>query len=131
MMLKKAISVKLFTIILVLIFLIVISGLTGYYIGKNSSAKNSDSSSFYATILDVDANSFHVKGLDINDINARNEFVFKVSNETQLLWRGTVMDMSEFKSGQTVAITYTGEVLEIYPAQIEGVIKIQLLDDEK
>jgi len=128
MMLKKAISVKLFTIILVLIFLIVISGFTGYYIGKNSSVNNSDSSSFYATILDVDANSFHVEGLDIN---ARNEFVFKVSNETQLLWRGTVMDMSEFKSGQTVAITYTGEVLEIYPAQIEGVIKIQLLDDDK
>ena len=130
-MLKKAMSVKLSTIILILIFAIVISGTTGYYNGKNTSADNLDSSTFYATILTADANSFHVDGLDINDINTRNEFILVVSSETQLLWRDTEMDMSEFKSGQTVAITYSGEIAEIYPAQIEGVIKIQLLDDKK
>jgi len=129
--LKKTMLVKLSIIVLLLIFVTVISGFTGYYIGKNSSVNNSDLLTFYATVINVDTNYFHVDGLDINDINTRNEFVFTINNETQLSWRGTVMDLTEFKHGQTIAITYTGEVLETYPGKIVEVVRIQLLDDEK
>jgi len=135
-MLKKTMSVKLYIIILVLIFVMVISGVIGYCNGENSSANKSSVEyselvTFYATIIDVDENYFHVAGLDINDINSRGEFTFMVNDETPLLWRGTDMDLSEFKAGQTIAITYTGDVLETAPAQILEVLKIGLLDDEK
>ena len=72
-----------------------------------------------------------MQGLEVNDINFRGEFTFSVTEETALLWRGTAMKLSEFDIGDSVSITFTGAVLESYPAVIQEVTRVQLLDDEK
>ena len=37
----------------------------------------------------------------------------------------------ELEPGDTISVTYTGAVLESYPAQLQDVVRVQLLDDEK
>ena len=86
---------------------------------------------FYAEITDLNGDQFAVQGLEVNDINFRGEFTFSVTEETALLWRGTAMELSEFDIGDSVSITFTGAVLESYPAVIQEVTRVQLLDDEK
>ena len=87
---------------------------------------------FYAKITDVDDTYFSVEGLSVNDINFRGEFNFNIAGEeTKLEWRYTPMEISEFDIGDTIAITYSGLIQESYPAYIENVVKIKLLDDEK
>ena len=34
-------------------------------------------------------------------------------------------------TGDTISVTYTGGIRESYPAGIDGVVRVQLLDDEK
>ena len=71
-----------------------------------------------------------IEGLETNDINHRGEFDFSIDNDTELLWNNTKIEVSDLKEGQDVSITSTGEVLEIYPAQLTKVTKIIVLEDE-
>lgn len=85
---------------------------------------------FYAVIKENNDGHMLVEGLDVNDINFRGEFTFTVLPETELTWRYTPVSLSDFDPGDTVSVTFTGEIMESYPAQIADVVKIQLLDDE-
>lgn len=130
--------------IILIIFVVVIALVLGYFIGyKNAydkiENKNQDQNinliidqkTFYAEITEITDNILYVRGLDVNDINYRGEFTFSIIEETELLWRGTKIELSELDVGDNIAITFEGEILESYPAQIKEVVKIQLLDDEK
>ena len=78
--------------------------------------------------------SFHinVKGLEINDINYRGNFTFKVDNSMDMTWRGEKIKVSDFKVGNNIAITFTDEMLtSISPTPLTEVVKIQILDDER
>lgn len=88
---------------------------------------------FYAKILEIDGNYFHVEGLEINDINHRGEFTFTVSEDTMLEWRNTklLMTSGDLDVGDLISITYSGSVQETYPARLTKVDKITLLDDER
>lgn len=105
----------------------------GFFVGKNSAkpAENSFREVVYAEILSIDGNHFHVKGLDVNDINGRGEFTFTAKENTRLVWRGTELSLSDFSVGDKIAFYYSGMVYETYPAQIPDVRIIKLLDDEK
>lgn len=135
---KKGLKITL------IIFVVVIALVLGYFIGyKNAydkiENKNQDQNinliidqkTFYAEITEITDNILYVRGLDVNDINYRGEFTFSIIEETELLWRGTKIELSELDEGDNIAITFEGEILESYPAQIKEVVKIQLLDDEK
>ncbi len=137
---KKGLKITL------IIFVVVIALVLGYFIGyKNAydkiENKNQDQDqninliidqqTFYAEITEITDNILYVRGLDVNDINYRGEFTFSIIEETELLWRGTKIELSELDVGDNIAITFEGEILESYPAQIKEVVKIQLLDDEK
>ena len=50
--------------------------------------------------------------------------------ETELEWRNTKINVTDLNVGDNISITFTGEILDSYPAQIKDVVKIQLLDDE-
>ena len=107
----------------------------GFFAGKSGQRVEtqlawSDSEAVYAEILDVNDGFFHVKGLDVNDINGRGEFTFTAKENTQLVWRGTGLSLSDFQPGDRIAFFYVGEILETYPAQVGNVVKIKLLDDE-
>ena len=132
---------KEFKIILV-ILIVVISLVLGYFIGykraydKIESASqnisyNNNQQTFYAEIEEIKDNFILVKGLSVNDINFRGEFTISVVEETELEWRNTKINVTELNVGDNISITFTGEILDSYPAQIKDVVKIQLLDDEK
>ena len=85
---------------------------------------------FYAVIEEIRENRLLVQGLEINDINGRGTFELAVGDKTELIWRGVPITLKDLRAGNTVSVTYTGEVLEISPAQVSDVLRIQLLDDE-
>lgn len=90
-----------------------------------------ETSIFHAEILERDGRRFHVKGLDCNDVNGRGEFIFSVEEDTPLVWRYTPASLEDFQAGDRVAVTYTGDVLDIYPVQLTQVLCVDLLEDEK
>ena len=121
--------------------IVVISLVLGYFIGykraydKIESASqnisyNNNQQTFYAEIEERKDNFILVKGLSVNDINFRGEFTISVVGETELEWRNTKINVTDLNVGDNISITFTGEILDSYPAQIKDVVKIQLLDDE-
>ena len=111
-----------------------VSGWIGYKaaLGRvEDSAPAARPQTFYATVSDIRDNAVTVTGMEVNDINFRGEFCFSVTEETEITWRYTDISLGDLEAGDNVSITFTGEVMETSPAQIQGVEMIQLLDDEK
>lgn len=104
---------------------------TAYDRIEESPGSSSIPQTFYATITEINGNNFTVEGLDINDINYRGAFTFSVIAETELVWRGTEMQVEEFDIGDIISVSFTGLVQESYPGHILDVVRVQLLDDEK
>ena len=129
----KKVSMK--TAILLLIVGMLFSGIIGFFIGRDNLNVANESvleiTTFYATVLDVNGDFFHVKGLDVNDINFRGEFTFVVDKDTIIEWRYEAMNVSELKVGQQISISFIGPIMESHPAQLSKIVKIQLLDDKK
>lgn len=105
----------------------------GYIVGRNTTpaADAVIGTTFYATIEEINGSHLLVKGLEVNDINSRGRFSFTLQDSTKLEWRYTPLLPDELQAGDTVAVTYTGEIQETEPATIREVLKVQLLDDEK
>ena len=101
----------------------------GYYGGRRS-VQPLVGTTFYAVIEEIRENRLLVQGLEINDINGRGTFELAVGDKTELIWRGVPITVKDLRVGNTVSVTYIGEVLEISPAQVSDVLRIQLLDDE-
>lgn len=104
----------------------------GFCIGRCTASIASDSeqsTTFYATVESVDSAGLRVKGLEVNDINHRGEFVLSIDENTAVTWRGTPLTTADLAVGNRVSITYDGEVQETYPAGITKVIRIDLLED--
>ena len=112
-----------------LILFLALAALGGFLIGRKTAAPVMGTT-FYGVIDDMKGNSLTVSGLDINDINSRGRFHFTVDENTILEWRYTEIDLTDLHVGDTISVTYTGTVMEVSPAFINNVIKIQLLDDE-
>lgn len=111
------------TISIILAILLAAAG--GYYGGRRS-VRPMVGTTFYAVIEEIRENRILVQGLEINDINGRGAFELTVGD----IWRGVPITAEDLKVGNTISVTYTGEVLESYPAQVRDVLRIQLLDDE-
>lgn len=103
----------------------------GLMIGRNT-ARSVAGTTFYATIDEVnqDEGSLTVTGLDVNSINYRGSFSFSVE-DAELEWRGTELTFDELREGQIVSITFTGDIEETDPAGLNGVTRVELLDDSK
>ena len=125
------------TIIAVIVLVAVAVGF--YFVGYKTAYDRIEESpgslgipqTFYATITEINGNDFTVEGLDINDINYQGAFTFSVTAETELVWRGTEMQVEEFDIGDIISVSFTGLVQESYPGHILDVVRVQLLDDEK
>jgi hypothetical protein len=68
-----------------------------------------------------------VKGLSVNDVNGQGEYSFSLEDDAKLVWRGTEITAADLQVGDNIAITYSGGVLEIYPAQFAKVLQIKKL----
>ncbi|TWH58155.1 hypothetical protein DesLBE_2463 [Desulfitobacterium sp. LBE] len=119
------------TILIGYLILLVAVANGGFWIGRNT-ADPIAGATFYATIEDIDQNNFLVNGLDVNDINNRGEVYFSVDNKTKLEWRHTQITREDLQIGDTISVTYLGEVQESYPRRtVNPVIRVTLLEDEK
>lgn len=120
--------------ILIILAAVLLAGafVGGFFVGRNSQnpAALPNCEVVYAEIISVNCANFHVKGLEVNDINGRGEFTFSAKENTTLVWRGTELSLSDFQAGDRIAFYYDGEVLLTYPAQIQNVVMIKLLEDE-
>lgn len=94
------------------------------------TVSDSNLQTFYAEIKNINGSNLLVDGLDVNDINYRGEFSFKVTEETKLEWRNFKIEISDLDEGDNISITFEGEIQETYPDTIRSVIRIQLLDDK-
>ena len=77
----------------------------------------------------ISGQEFLVKGLEVNDVNYRGEFRFSVDDGTDLIWHNTKISLSDFLVGDTVSISYSGNVAESDPAIIDNISKLILLND--
>lgn len=131
-------------IIIEIIIITIISFTVGLFIGKRNIVNDSLTDSkvvygqtFYAKIESIkqyDDGSFYlnVKGLEVNDINYRGSFTFKIDDSSNITWRGEEVKVSDLKEGNNISITFTDEIIkEISPTPLEEVVKIQILDDER
>lgn len=123
---KKNTLIKTVGIVIIICCVAVIS----YLVGR-LNAPDVNTKTFYATVESINGNSFVVQGLEVNDINSRGQFTFTVDDTTTLEWHNTEIQISDLQAGDTISVTYSGGVTETYPAGIENIIKIVLLDDEK
>lgn len=117
------------------VFLLAFAGANvgSFLLGRASAGRRvswQETETIFAAVLAVEEGRFHVEGLPQNDANGRGEFVFAVDPDTQLVWRGTPLALSDFAPGQTVAVTYAGPVEESFPAGISQVLRVKLLDDQ-
>lgn len=120
-----------------------VSFVLGIFVGQMNAPKNDlaftkvSGQTFYANIESIkqyNDGSFHinVKGLDVNDINYRGNFTFKVDDNMDMTWRGEKVKVSDLKEGNNISITFTDEIVnDISPTPLREVIKIQILDDER
>ena len=130
-------------IIIGMIIIIVVSFTVGLFIGK-MNVVNDDlaiskvvyGQTFYANIESIkqyNDGSFHlnVKGLEINDINYRGNFTFKVDDSIDMTCRGKKINISDLKEGDNISITFTDETInDISPTPLQEVVKVQLLRDD-
>ena len=123
--------------LVMLCYSVALAGVSGWIGYKVASGRVEDAApaarpqTFYATVSDIRDNAVTVTGMEVNDINFRGEFCFSVTEETEITWRYTDISLGDLEAGDNVSITFTGEVMETSPAQIQRVEMIQLLDDEK
>lgn len=124
-------------VIVLLCYSLLVAGMfyfLGYkaaYSRMESSTSAFDTQTFYAIISDIQNNTFTVTGMEVNDINFRGKFCFSVAEETKITWRYIDISVEDLDIGDNIAITFTGEILETDPGQIQQVKMIQLLGDEK
>lgn len=128
---KNSKSFRILTVfVAVVIFVCAFGG--GFVVGRTTAKLQNmpNCEVVYAEIISVYDSNFHVRGLDVNDINGRGEFTFFAKENTALVWRGTELSLSDFQAGDRIAFYYSGEVLLTYPEQVQNVLMIKLLDDE-
>ena len=128
---------KLLFVVVFVLYIVILAGIS-FFIGNQSARKQIENladggtaETFYAEISDRKNNFLRVTGLEINDINFRGDFVFSIDEETKMTWRYTEISVEDLDIGDTVSITFTGEIQETAPAKITHVTQIQLLEDEK
>lgn len=84
---------------------------------------------FYATILEHNDTNLLVEGLEVNDINYRSQFTVPLTDDTPVTWCGESHTIGDLAPGQTISVSFSGDVRESYPAQLTGDVALQILDN--
>ena len=84
---------------------------------------------FPAVIRYTDGDHFIVEGLPENDINHTWAFQFSLDENISIIENGEKISATDLAVGDVIEITYAGFVLEIAPAIIQGILKIERVSD--
>lgn len=85
---------------------------------------------FYAEIVDLGASWIQVDGLNMNSVNYRNEYVFKVYDSTMITDNYGEISISDLKIGDTVIVYSFGSRQETEPARLTEVQRIIRINDD-
>jgi len=114
-------------VVLLVIGTAIISLVCGVFIGR--ALPKQPEVSFYANVLENADNYLLVEGISENDINHRSQFTVSLKKDSSVLdINGISINLSDIPQGCLVKIIYDGIVRETYPAQIDGVISIQIVE---
>lgn len=81
------------------------------------------------TLTSINDNTLEVSGIPENDVNHRGDFVLVVNNHTKITnMSAEKLDITDLKIGSLLKVTYSGEVLETYPAKIPDVCEIIVME---
>lgn len=129
-------------IIIGAILAVCISFAIGLLVGQYNKAKTdllirkAEETTFYAKIDSIRENNgtIHISatGLDVNNINWRGKYNFSVKENTDIIWRGVKIPVSDLGVKNNIAITTTDETIpDIVPTPLQEIEKIELLDDRR
>lgn len=65
------------------------------------------------------------------EVTYEKEFSLGIDANVELKRKNNKINFSDLSLGQTVLITYTGGIKESYPAQLDKLVKIEVLDWNK
>ncbi|MCD7847829.1 MAG: hypothetical protein LUG49_07390 [Oscillospiraceae bacterium] len=80
---------------------------------------------FYALVIRVNSNSLAVCGLNTVDSNNEGLYTVGLSDDAEITGNATGID--DITAGDIVVITFNGEVMETYPAQISGASRVYVV----
>ena len=83
------------------------------------------STTFPAVIRYASGDHFIVEGLPENDVNHTWAFQFSIDESVPIKEKRKTINADDLEVGDVIKITYTGPVLEISPAIIENVVKLE------
>lgn len=96
----------------ILIFVFAISNIFSYQYGaKKTYEKMARRITFYATIMEIEEDSFFVKGIDTNEERFRGYFKCFPSEDTYYNWRSIPRQKSDLKEGDIISITFFGDLI--------------------
>lgn len=102
---------------------------------SNTNEQTTSGEVFYAKIQKIseeeEITTVNVKGLEVNDINHREEFDFELNDNLNVIWNGEKIEPSELEVGDNICITYDGNLTRMSPPKIINIISIKLLDEKK
>lgn len=95
-------------------------GVLSYWLGYRTACKAMECPAFlrplqpfYAAVLEARDNTLTVRGMAVNETVTRAPFSIPVSSETKIIWNSRPIPLERLKPGDTVAIRFAGEELEI------------------
>ena len=122
--------------IVVSVIVVIAAAALGYVLGytmAKGGEKPEEELTFYAEITDIggiEGTYFTVRGLEVNDVNFRGDFTLSVTEDTEIEWNFMEIVPKQLQVGNSIAVTFSGDIQESDPAQIGNVTKIRLLEDE-
>lgn len=111
----------------VVILIFVLSNIFSYQYGvKKTHDRLVRRTTFYATITDIEEDSFFVKGIDLNEEQFQGYFKCFLSDNTYYDERDIPKHKEDFKEGDIISITFFGNFsvqLNDDPEKVYGIIK--------
>ncbi|MCD7784222.1 MAG: fibronectin type III domain-containing protein [Oscillospiraceae bacterium] len=92
-----------------------------------------DGVTFYALIISTGTSKngkgfANICGFNSNDINHRGLYTASFSEDVEILNADGDITIDDLRQGDIVAITYSGEALDLYPGQLLGTTRVYVID---
>lgn len=104
----------------------------GVLVGHQTAPISAEAVWFYANVLENNGNTLLVEGIPENDVNYHGQFSIPLNalkkKAAVLDAQNNPIELSDIPVGSQVRIGYSGTVLEVYPAILQDVVQIRIVE---
>ncbi|MCD7822753.1 MAG: fibronectin type III domain-containing protein [Oscillospiraceae bacterium] len=98
-----------------------------------SEIESDEGTTFYALVIDASIGTtgscdLQLCALNVNDINHRGLCTASAKADIELLSLNGLITIDDIAMGDIIALTYTGDVLEVYPSIITDTTRVYVVD---